>query len=257
MSGRLSGDPHALLVPGASPLHRAGAAAKLVGATAFVTVVAVTPRYSVMTFAVAAVVVGVVVALARLSFRLVLARLVVIVPFLVVALVMPWVAHGPRVEVAGTSLSVDGLWAAWNTAAKSVLGATAAIVVVATTRLTDLLDGLVRLRVPRVVVAMVASMLRYMELTGRQLSRRRRAMLSRGHDPRWLWQAAPVATSLGTLFVRSYERGERVHRAMSARGFTGTVPEPEGPGPTRLERAVALVPAVLTLVALWVWWGWG
>ena len=50
-------------------------------------------------------------------------------------------------------------------------------------------------------------------------------MTARCHDPRWLWQARPLASSVGVLFVRSYERGERVHQAMLARGFTGTMPD--------------------------------
>ncbi|MDH4140914.1 MAG: energy-coupling factor transporter transmembrane protein EcfT, partial [Coriobacteriia bacterium] len=29
------------------------------------------------------------------------------------------------------------------------------------------------------------------------------------------------------LFIRSYERGERVYAAMLSRGFTGTLPSPE------------------------------
>ena len=33
-----------------------------------------------------------------------------------------------------------------------------------------------------------------------------------------------LARSLGALFIRSYERGERVHLAMLSRGYTGTLP---------------------------------
>jgi cobalt/nickel transport system permease protein len=33
-----------------------------------------------------------------------------------------------------------------------------------------------------------------------------------------------LARSLGALFIRSYERGERVHLAMLARGYDGTMP---------------------------------
>jgi cobalt/nickel transport system permease protein len=50
-------------------------------------------------------------------------------------------------------------------------------------------------------------------------------MVARAHDPRWLWQAKPIASAAGALFVRSYERGERVHAAMLARGFNGTIPQ--------------------------------
>ena len=52
------------------------------------------------------------------------------------------------------------------------------------------------------------------------------ARQSRGYDPRWLWQARAVASSAGTLFVRSFERGERVHLAMVSRGYAGAMPGP-------------------------------
>lgn len=34
-----------------------------------------------------------------------------------------------------------------------------------------------------------------------------------------------LAASAGTLFIRSYERGERVHLAMLSRGYSGAMPE--------------------------------
>lgn len=68
-------------------------------------------------------------------------------------------------------------------------------------------------------------MLRYLEVITGELGRMRRAMTARGYDPRWLWQAKPIAASAGALFIRSYERGERVHAAMLARGWDGTMPD--------------------------------
>ena len=34
-----------------------------------------------------------------------------------------------------------------------------------------------------------------------------------------------LATAAGALFIRSYERGERVHLAMIARGYQGDLPK--------------------------------
>ncbi len=50
------------------------------------------------------------------------------------------------------------------------------------------------------------------------------ARASRGYDPRWIWQARAVASSAGALFIRSYERGERVYLAMVSRGYQGSFP---------------------------------
>ena len=97
----------------------------------------------------------------------------------------------------------------------------ASIVLAATTPVAELLRGLERLRVPRVLVAIAGFMVRYLDVIAGEVRRMRVARLSRGHDPRWIWQARAVAASAGTLFIRSYERGERVHLAMLSRGYAG------------------------------------
>lgn len=253
----MTGHPHAvdhahLHVPGDTPVHRLAPEAKLVGLVVFVTAVALTPRRAVAVFAIDAVVLVMVVAAARLSPRIVLTRLIVILPFLVFAALVPFIAGGDEVEVLGVGLSRDGLWAAFNITAKAVLGATASIVLAATTPIPDVVRGLNRLRIPTVVVGIVAFMFRYLDLVVDQTRRMRHAMVARGHDPRWLWQVGPIAASAGTLFVRSYERGERVHHAMRARGFDGTMPD-LGERQDTAGWPVALVPGAIACVALVAW----
>ena len=67
-------------------------------------------------------------------------------------------------------------------------------------------------------------MVRYGDVVAGDLRRMRIARISRAHDPRWLWQARAVAGSAGALFIRTYERGERIHAAMLARGYDGSLP---------------------------------
>ena len=71
-------------------------------------------------------------------------------------------------------------------------------------------------------------------------------MTARGHDARWFWQARPLATSAGAMFIRAYERGERIHHAMLARGFTGSMPLIDAPGVerTRWEMAAGFAGAL-------------
>lgn len=257
-SGSHSHSPthHHLHVPGASVVHRLAPEAKVAALVVFVAAVALTPRRAVPVFGVDAIVVASVVAAARLPVLVVARRLVVIVPFLVAGALVPFVAGGRHVDVAGVSLSVEGLWATWNVAAKATLGAAASIVVSATTPVPDLLRGLARLRVPAVLVAIVAFLFRYLDLLADQLVRMRTAMAARGHDPRWLWQARPVAAAAGAMFVRTYERGERIHHAMASRGFDGTMPDVAGTEPDRPHRWVAASAPAAAVVALATWWAW-
>jgi cobalt/nickel transport system permease protein len=240
-----------LHVPGHSPVHRLPAASKLVGLVTFAVAVALTPRRAIGAFVIDAALVIMVVLVARLHWRLVLARLAVITPFVLVAALIPFLAEGgDRIDLAGWSLSIDGLWAAWNIVAKASLGATASIIVSASTPIPDLIAGLGRLRLPWVLVAIISFMFRYLDLIADELRRMRRAMVARCHDPRWLWQVRPIAGSAGALFVRSYERGERVHQAMIARGYTGAMPALREQPTARWHQIAAVLPGTVAGVAL-------
>ncbi|MEY2975356.1 MAG: hypothetical protein RIR49_1776, partial [Actinomycetota bacterium] len=217
---------------------------------AFVITVALTPRERVVAFAVYATAMVGVIAISRLPVRVVLSRLAVVLPFVTFALLVPFIGGGEQTEVLGVGLSVDGLWATWNILAKALLGASASIVLSATTPVPDLLRGLTRMRVPKVMVAIVAFMVRYLDLLVEQLGRMRTSMTARCHDPRWLWQVKPIASSAGALFVRSYERGERIHQAMLARGYSGTMPALDDRRATAREWMTAAVLPTVAVVTL-------
>lgn len=219
-----AGHAHALYVHGHTPLHRLAPEVKLAGAFAVVLAVAVTPREAVWAFGVHVVLLVALVTLARLPVGFVAARLAVILPFIAFAFLIPFIASGEQVEVLGVPVSRTGLWGTWNIVAKASLGATVSILLAGTTEVPAILRGMDRLHVPPTLTAIAAFMVRYLELLVSELGRMRTAMTARGYDPRWLWQARPIAASAGALFIRSYERGERVHDAMLARGFTGTMP---------------------------------
>lgn len=224
MSGAHGSTVSRIFIPGDSQIHRLSPETKLVAVVAAVIVMAVTPRQEVVAFAVYAVGAWSVIALSGIGIRTYLKRLAVIIPFILFAVIVPFLSGGESVQVVGVSLSVDGLWATWNILVKAGLGATMSIALSATTPVAELLHGMTRLRVPRLLVAIIAFMLRYIDVLVEQLGRMRRSMVARGHDPRWLWQIKPIASSAGALFVRSYERGERVHQAMLARGYSGVMP---------------------------------
>ena len=82
-----------------------------------------------------------------------------------------------------------------------------------------------RLRVPDLLVQIMGFMVRYLDVVTAELRPDDDARCARAASTR-----APRGTgrssrrSLGALFIRSYERGERVHLAMLARGYDGTMP---------------------------------
>jgi cobalt/nickel transport system permease protein len=231
-------------------VHRLAAETKLVAAGAFVLAVVLTPREAAWAFAIDAVVVAAVVVAARLPWRWVLGRMRIEVPFLAFAVFLPIVGASPRVEVIGVSLSEPGLWAAWNVVAKGTLAVAAAVVLAGTTPVAELLGGLDRLRLPRAITSIAGFMVRYLDVIAGEAARMRIARLSRGHDPRWLWQSRAIASTAGTLFVRSYERGERVHLAMLSRGYSGAMPPLHHHGATGRGWLVAALPATVAALAM-------
>jgi cobalt/nickel transport system permease protein len=245
-----AGHAHPLYVHGHSRVHGLAPEVKVAAAFAFVFAVAVTPRVAVWAFAVHAALLAMIAALAGIGPRFVLARLLVITPFVAFAFAIPFVGTGERVDVLGMSLSRDGVWAMWNVLAKAGLGATTSILLAATTEIPRMLTGMARLRVPPVLTMIASFMVRYLELLAGEMRRMRIAMASRGYAPRWLWQARPIAASAGALFIRSYERGERVHAAMLSRGYTGAMPEiDERRASARQWMAAAVVPVLAWVVA--------
>lgn len=94
-------------------------------------------------------------------------------------------------------------------------------------------------------------MLRYLDILADDARRMRIARLSRGYDPRFLWQVKAFAVGVGALFLRAYERGERVYLAMVSRGYDGRLPRPETGGATTADwAAAAALPAAATAIAI-------
>jgi cobalt/nickel transport system permease protein len=246
-----AGHSHPLHRPGDSPVHRLPAEVKLLAAFLGVVCVVITPREAFAVFGGYLLLLAVVWAIARIPPRWMAVRALIEAPFVVLAVLLPFTGPDPRVDVLGLDLSAEGLLAAWNIVVKGTLGVLTSLTLAATTPLRDLLLGLARLRVPPLVLTIATLMLRYVDVIAGEARRMRLARISRGHDPRFLWQAGATARGIGALFVRSYERGERVHLAMLSRGWTGAMPALSEARTTRRQWATGLAPvAVAAALAL-------
>ncbi|MGY4709949.1 cobalt ECF transporter T component CbiQ [Mycolicibacterium sp. CBM1] len=247
-----AGHSHPLYRDGDSVVHRAPAEVKVVGLVAFVLAVVATPREMIWPFAAYAAIVLVVWRVARIPLRWILPRMLIEAPFIVLAVLLPFAEGGDRVQFAGLQLSVAGLWAAWGIVVKGTLGVAASLTVAATTSARELPLALSRLGMPGLVTSMLVLMIRYIDLLSAEVARMRMARISRGDSPRALHQAGAIAKGIGALFLRSYERGERVYLAMTSRGFDGRVPElaivGAGPKASGGQWAGALIPAAAAAV---------
>lgn len=219
-----AGHAHKLYRHGHSPVHALPPHCKLAAVLCFVLVVVSTPREAVWAFGLYAVLLAGVAALARVPAGFLLRRMLIEVPFVAFAVLMPFVVPGDQVQFLGLSLSVPGLWGAWNVLAKGTLGVAASVLLASTTELRALLLGLQRLKLPPMLVQIASFMIRYGDVITDELRRMSIARRSRGFEARGVRHWGVLGKSAGALFIRSYERGERVHLAMMSRGYTGTMP---------------------------------
>lgn len=244
-----SGHGSHLHVEGRTPLHRVPAHAKLIGLVAFVLAVVSIPNAAQAALLMLLLVAAAVLASTRVPPRHLLPRLAVETPFAVFALVLPFVAVGPRVDLGPLTVSQTGLTAAVALLLKGTTGVLAAIAFAVTTRPRDLVRALQHLRVPDPLVLIASFMVRYVDVVGDQLRRMKVARASRGFTARSVRAWPTLAAGTGALFIRSYERGERVHLAMVSRGWNGSMPvtDPLTAAPTAW--ALALLPATLAALA--------
>jgi cobalt/nickel transport system permease protein len=220
-----AGHGHKLHYHGHSAIHRARPHVKLVVLLGFMLIVVATPREWYPVFAGYLLLLLGVIAVSEVPPLYIARRMVIETPFVVFALLMPFIADGPPTQLLGLTVSQPGLLAAWGLLAKGTLGVIASLTLAATTEPRDLLAGLETLRLPNQLVQIMGFMMRYLDVVTDEMRRMRIARESRGFTARNIRHWPVVARSAGALFIRSYERGERVHLAMMSRGYTGTMPE--------------------------------
>ena len=247
-----AGHAHKLYRHGHSPVHDLPPHCKLAAVFCFVVVVVSTPREAVWAFALYAALLAAVAVLARIPAGFLLKRLLIEVPFVAFALLMPFVVPGEQTELLGVPVSVPGLWGAWNVLAKGTLGVAASVLLASTTELRSLLLGLQRLRLPPLLVQIASFMLRYGDVISDEMRRMSIARRSRGFEAKGVRHWGVLAKSAGALFIRSYERGERVHLAMVSRGYAGSMPVIDEVTASRAQwaRAAALPLAALVICLL-------
>ncbi|MBC7247952.1 MAG: cobalt ECF transporter T component CbiQ [Actinobacteria bacterium] len=206
-----------------SPIHRLDPRAKLLGFATLIVICVTTPPNLYAAFAAYLGLELALLWLSRLPLGHVARRMLVVLPFvLMVAVFIPFFDKGGgSYNLGPVRVSAHGLLVLWNVAAKSTVSVLAVILLSSTTPFPDLLRGMERLRVPRLLVALLSFTYRYIFVLVDEAQRMRRARDSRGWSGKWLWEARVVAHMIATLFLRSYERGERVYAAMLARGYDG------------------------------------
>ena len=212
-----------------SLIHSLDPRTKLITSLAFIVAVVLTPVSNWRVFAFYFCLIAALLIISKLPPLYVLKRSLVIFPFvLLIAIFIPFFKSG---EVAGSyniwlwqvSVTYDGLLILANVVVKAWLSILSLILLSATTKFTELLKGLRQLGVPKIIVLILSFMYRYVFVLVDEVMRMRRARDSRNFGGSRLHQLRTIGNMIGTLFIRSYERGERIYAAMLSRGFDSNV----------------------------------
>ncbi len=231
-----------------SRVHRLDPRAKVVGLLSLTIVAVSAPLELWPVYLVCAAIQVAYAAAARVGPRDIWRRVRVVLPFvLVLGALVPFVrTGGDTYDLGLLTAHQAGLEVCLAVSAKAIIGTLSAALLGTTTTFPQVLRALEALRAPRLFVLIAAFMYRYLFVIVEETGRMRSALASRGYDPRHSLQAGPMGRMATAMFLRTYSRGERVYKAMLARGYDGAMPHlvPLSFGRTDL----VFVASILTLI---------
>lgn len=169
---------------------------------------------------------------ARLDLKYVLMRFIAVLPFgLAMVLIQPFVRQ-PFIETftvyaelpLGITMTYEGIDLGLMMLMKYIVCVTAIVVLSSTTKMNDMVLSARRLGVPEEITLLLTMMVRYLFIFWSMLKRIHTAQQTRLFDiwnkdaPR-RWVLMQVGYSISSLFIRSYEQGERTYTSMLCRAY--------------------------------------
>lgn len=252
--------------PGDSPLHRLDPRVKLALAILLVLTAALVPDRRVLAFVFLEILLLVATILSRIGLGTVQRRSAVALPFTLAALTLIFSTPGkPLLTLAlpggSWTISDAGVLRFLLIVVRSYLSVQGAVLLAATTPFPELLWGARALRIPRALVAIGGFLYRYLFVLADEAQRLMQAREAREMVPQVrppasrsrrvggsvVWRARVTGGMAGSLFIRSYERSERIYAAMLARGYDGEV---QMLSPPTLRRADWLIGGLVGLLML-------
>jgi cobalt/nickel transport system permease protein len=216
---------------GTSLIHDLDPRLKLLATLAFVLAATTTPPRGWPAFALLALLAVATTVVAKIPLSEGLKRSSIALPFAgMVALSLPFTQAGEVVwawHPFGWKLSVtdEGLLLFGAVVVKAWLSVMVSGLLIATTPFQDLLKAMQALSVPAILTATISFMYRYLFVLVDEASRLQTAREARstGSGRSVWWRARVLGNMIGSLFIRSYERSERIYAAMLSRGFSGEI----------------------------------
>lgn len=205
-----------------SPVHRLDPRAKLLTTLVFLVAVVSFDRYQVSALLPFLLFPVSLAALGNLPFGYLLRKLILVAPFaFFVALPNPWMDRAPLVHLG--PVVVSGGWVSFTSILfRFALTVGAALVLIATTSFSGVCAALERVGVPRALAVQLLFLHRYLFVLTEEAGRLTRARRLRSFGRRGMGIRV-YANLVGHLLLRTLARAQRIHLAMLARGFDGSI----------------------------------
>lgn len=207
----------------ATPWHALTPQARLLCALASVFAIALTPNGRWGTWGIYGLGVWGAIALSHAPLTALLPRVAVEFVFVGVALLGTLFHQEGQVlwSWGWVQVTAGGLTVLGSVAVKVALSLLMLNLLVLTTPIPALLQAFTALGAPSLLVAIGASMYRYLSLLVGEFAAMHRAATARNLTLTPRTARLVLGNTIGVLFVRTYERGERIYQAMLARGYRG------------------------------------
>jgi cobalt/nickel transport system permease protein len=213
-------------------VHRLDPRVRLLGAFFIILTIVTLPQGAWFAFGLILIVIVLLSLASRLGPFYTLRGAFIAIPFVLAAIPIPFITPGPVAWVVpglGWAMTTTGLIRFLTILLRTWLAVQAGVLLSATTSVPRMLWGMQALGVPAVLVGVIGFMIRYIFVLGDEVLRMLRARSARSprlpgrHRPGLLWQGRTAGMMVGSFFLRSLERSERVYAAMAARGYQGKI----------------------------------
>ncbi|MDR0488350.1 MAG: cobalt ECF transporter T component CbiQ [Propionibacteriaceae bacterium] len=207
------------LAAGRTVIHRLHPLVKLIYTLVFIVFVVSCSRYSFAGLTIYLFFPFVMMAIAELPYKLMLSRVLIALPFCLFGGISNVIFdRGPAFTIGSVTVSL-GMVSLATILVKMYLSVMAVLILVATTPFIDLTTQLRRLRVPTIFVMVFEMTFRYIAVLLEEVHSMMTAYRLRSGNRKAL-EMKHMGSFLGQLVLRSFDRAERVHAAMSCRGYS-------------------------------------
>ena len=203
-----------------SPIHRLDPRAKLLTTLVFIVMVVSFDKYQISAMLPFVVFPIVLIVLGNLPLRYLMKRVLWVMPFaILIGIFNPLLDRQTLLHIG--SMEISGGWISFaSILIRFCLTVLAAFVLVATTGFNTICLSLEKIGVPNIFVMQLLFLYRYAFVLAEESSRMVRAWQLRA-PLRKAMSIQVFSTALGSLFLRTTNRAQRVYQAMCCRGFDG------------------------------------